>query len=108
MATFVIELTNAQAVAARKISMLAKRGATKNLGAEEYVGRLVNQQLTTKYEAIHKTLAEAETKAYESAKEMLAKCGTEMPITLKEHLANRLEESKDILEALKNGGSLDE
>lgn len=91
-----ITLTNAQAVAARKLALTAKRN--KGLSAEDFATKLLNSVLTSRYEPLHKAMKQLEMARYDSAIEM----GASIAESKSEYVSRIMEESADILEDLKN------
>ena len=98
--THSITLSNSQMVAARKLAMVAKRGAAKGQDAQGFAVAALNQLLLTRYELLHKALKELESKRYDMALEM----GAQFPegMTKAIYLDKQLTESEDILNDLKS------
>lgn len=120
MATIILELTTAQTVACRKLSLVAKRN--KGLSAEEFAAKLLNSVIASRFEPLHKASEKLESARFDSLIEMGGtpriieviskdKDGNETkesrPETKKEYVSRIMVESADVLESLKKGGDVD-
>lgn len=108
METIILELTTAQAVACRKLALVAKRN--KGLSTEQFAAKLLNSVIAGRFEPLHKASEKLESARYDALIEMggtpkLKADGK--PETKKEYVSRIMTESEDVLDALKKGSDVD-